>query len=265
MAFDTSAIRMLVDETPREEAERLAEIVLPMAAAEAAKLPSKVLLPGMSAAQNQGKGYYCASFATVALLEFKFPRKDLAECSLIKNVKQNIGELMNFALQRGVCGEAGWPYHLKTADTKPCDDRGGGTSFSFGKTYLLYREQRAASSASPSPDAPRAGPKSDPIRRHLATVATPVIIDLPALFAPDWQCGWEDGDIFCPRMLDRDKAIKWANANKAWHAVALHGYDDATQTFALKNSWGTGWGRAGFGSVGYLYVDQLSSIGMAAE
>lgn len=40
------------------------------------------------------------------------------------------------------------------------------------------------------------------------------------------------------------------------HAIQLVGYDDSTQSFILKNSWGTGWGEAGFFKVAY---SQLTS------
>jgi C1A family cysteine protease len=45
------------------------------------------------------------------------------------------------------------------------------------------------------------------------------------------------------------------------HAVALVGYDDSTQRFTVRNSWGTGWGQAGYFTIPYGYVtnNQLAS------
>lgn len=45
------------------------------------------------------------------------------------------------------------------------------------------------------------------------------------------------------------------------HAVALVGYDDAKQAFLVRNSWGTGWGLAGYFYMAYSYVGntQLAS------
>jgi hypothetical protein len=40
------------------------------------------------------------------------------------------------------------------------------------------------------------------------------------------------------------------------HAVLVTGYDDSTQSFTVKNSWGAGWGEAGYFRVAY---SQLSS------
>ncbi len=38
------------------------------------------------------------------------------------------------------------------------------------------------------------------------------------------------------------------------HAVVLAGYDDTKNTFLVRNSWGTGWGQAGYFELPYDYV-----------
>ena len=38
------------------------------------------------------------------------------------------------------------------------------------------------------------------------------------------------------------------------HAVLAVGYDDAQQRFLVRNSWGTGWGMAGYFTIPYAYV-----------
>jgi C1A family cysteine protease len=38
------------------------------------------------------------------------------------------------------------------------------------------------------------------------------------------------------------------------HAICLAGYDDSTQHFTFRNSWGTGWGNEGYGYLPYDYV-----------
>jgi len=38
------------------------------------------------------------------------------------------------------------------------------------------------------------------------------------------------------------------------HAVAAVGYDDSTQRFIVRNSWGNGWGMAGYFTMPYAYV-----------
>jgi C1A family cysteine protease len=38
------------------------------------------------------------------------------------------------------------------------------------------------------------------------------------------------------------------------HAVMAVGYDNATQKFLIRNSWGTGWGQAGYFTLPYAYL-----------
>jgi C1A family cysteine protease len=45
------------------------------------------------------------------------------------------------------------------------------------------------------------------------------------------------------------------------HAVLVVGYDDVNQCFIVKNSWGTGWGEAGFFQIAYAEVTGTSKFG----
>jgi C1A family cysteine protease len=46
------------------------------------------------------------------------------------------------------------------------------------------------------------------------------------------------------------------------HAVLAVGYDDATQRFLVRNSWGPGWGQAGYFTIPYAY---LTNRGLASD
>ncbi|MBP1599829.1 MAG: putative cysteine peptidase [Acidobacteria bacterium] len=48
------------------------------------------------------------------------------------------------------------------------------------------------------------------------------------------------------------------------HAVLVVGYDDVNQCFIVKNSWGTGWGDAGFFRIAYSEVGGNSKFGYSA-
>lgn len=39
-----------------------------------------------------------------------------------------------------------------------------------------------------------------------------------------------------------------------YHALLIIGYDDSTETFLIRNSWGEGWGDNGYGTISYDYV-----------
>jgi hypothetical protein len=45
------------------------------------------------------------------------------------------------------------------------------------------------------------------------------------------------------------------------HAILVVGYDDALQAFIVKNSWGSGWGEAGFFMIAYGEVGGTSRFG----
>jgi len=42
------------------------------------------------------------------------------------------------------------------------------------------------------------------------------------------------------------------------HAICVVGYDDKTQLFKFKNSWGKSWGRKGYGFLPYEYLRKYS-------
>ena len=46
------------------------------------------------------------------------------------------------------------------------------------------------------------------------------------------------------------------------HAVLAVGYDDSAQTFMVRNSWGTGWGQAGYFTMPYAY---LTTRGLSSD
>jgi Papain family cysteine protease/Kelch motif len=49
------------------------------------------------------------------------------------------------------------------------------------------------------------------------------------------------------------------------HAIMLTSYDDAVQTFGFVNSWGTGFGQQGYGTLTYAYLAQYSTGGVALQ
>lgn len=48
---------------------------------------------------------------------------------------------------------------------------------------------------------------------------------------------------------------------RGYHAVAIVGYDDATQCFKVKNSWGTGWGEGGYFRIHYSQMTNSVQFG----
>jgi C1A family cysteine protease len=61
----------------------------------------------------------------------------------------------------------------------------------------------------------------------------------------------QDGQIPMPDPDNGDQIL-------GGHALACVGYDDGSQCFIFKNSWGTSWGDNGFGYLPYDYMCQLA-------
>jgi C1A family cysteine protease len=47
------------------------------------------------------------------------------------------------------------------------------------------------------------------------------------------------------------------------HAVAICGYDDAKHAYKVVNSWGTGWGDAGYSWIDYDFLPTVSGAALA--
>lgn len=91
--------------------------------------------------------------------------------------------------------------------------------------------------------------------RALAKRKNPVTLSI--LGHPDmWKESWKTGDlILTPRFkTECEKHIKPCSG----HAILVVGYDIEKKIFLLKNSWGPQWGAAGYGTISFDYIDQMS-------
>lgn len=79
------------------------------------------------------------------------------------------------------------------------------------------------------------------VRACLATTG-PVIIGV-SVYESFMKAG--DGSIPLPAASEKQVG---------GHAILLCGYDDFTQQFRFRNSWGAGWGVEGYGTLPYAYV-----------
>lgn len=87
----------------------------------------------------------------------------------------------------------------------------------------------------------------DALRQLLAS-GYPVVIGFvvfPSIQSPTVE---KTGDV--PMPSDADKQGQPLGG----HAVVLVGYDDSRKVFIFRNSWGTGWGDQGYGSLPYAYL-----------
>jgi C1A family cysteine protease len=61
--------------------------------------------------------------------------------------------------------------------------------------------------------------------------------------------------VYSDFMYYRSGIYKYTSGQlEGGHAIILVGYDDATQAFTVKNSWGTGWGESGYFRIAYSEI-----------
>lgn len=129
----------------------------------------------------------------------------------------------------GACSETDWPYDVSRFAVKP-----PGPCYTDARTDLVSRYARVAQSL-------------DGLRQCLAD-GCPVVFGFTVYESFESSAVAQSGVMPMPA----------ANENVlGGHAVLMVGYDDAHQVFIVRNSWGPGWGRAGYFLMPYAYpVDQ---------
>lgn len=121
----------------------------------------------------------------------------------------------------------------------------------------------------------------DGVRRALADRRVPVV-GVPYMHHVGWtSCDPSPGHVLVPAgtpvvlsdvptcgesACDRGPAcVVRSDEGDAFHAVALVGYDDETESFVLMNSWGTWWGEGGYGTLSYEYVARWARYGVTLD
>ena len=96
--------------------------------------------------------------------------------------------------------------------------------------------------------------------RNIKDMKNAIASGWPAVIGVDFyqSSGWgrPDGRIDLPQA---------GAPREGGHAVMLTSYDDTTQTFGFVNSWGTAFGKSGYGTLTYAFLQQYSTGGMALE
>ena len=129
---------------------------------------------------------------------------------------------------QGVCPEPEWPYVISKFTDKPS-----------AKAYEDAKSDRAVSYQSLVQDL-------NQMRGCLAS-GYPFIYGFTVYESFESPAVAQTGHVPMPGPSER--AV-------GGHAVLAVGYDDASQTFLVRNSWGAGWGMAGYFAMPYTYLIQ---------
>lgn len=132
--------------------------------------------------------------------------------------------------QNGDCFEISWPYNISRFIIKPTSSCYTEASKNKLTVYQRVNQDRLSIKA-------------------CLTLGYPIIIGFTCFNTIYNRSVEINGDI--PMPTRRDYVI-------GGHCVLIIGYNDTTQTYTIQNSWGTGWGRKGFGTLPYNYVENIN-------
>jgi len=128
--------------------------------------------------------------------------------------------------QFGVCPETEWPYNIDQFIAKP-----------FQLCYDNALLHRAISYR-------RVTPNLNMLRSALAG-------GLPVVFGTELYESFESEETARTGIVTMPEP---GEAELGGHCMALWGYDDPTQTFLVRNSWGPDWGQGGYCLMPYPYI-----------
>lgn len=208
-----------------------------------AGLPAVVDLRGaMSKVEDQGQLGSCTANAAVALVEYLDRRGDghyrnysrlfvyYFERVLEGTVGQDAGAFIRDAVKAlakyGVCYETEWPYAVGKFRVKP-----SAAALRSAATRKAVEYARVNQAAPDLCDALAQG--------------------LPVEFGFTVYTSFESAEVARTGVVPLPGK---AEAALGGHAVVIVGYDAAAQTFLCRNSWGAGWGQAGYFTLPFAYV-----------
>ena len=224
-----------------------------------AKVPALVdLRGGCSPIEQQGELGSCTAQALIGALEFlelsslsstsdkskianpksKMSRfHDLSRLFVYYNeraemgtVNEDSGAMLRTGIKTlkklGVCRETKWPYVISRFTQKPADD-----CYHEASDHQVTAYQRLAT---------------------LSEMKACLAMGLPFVF------GFAVYEHVMTENVRKTGTIRLPKRNERMiggHAVLAVGYDDKEQIFLFRNSWGTDWGKSGYGALPYAYLE----------
>jgi C1A family cysteine protease len=220
-----------------------------------AALPAKVdLRPGCPPVYNQGQLGSCTANAIAAAIEFDLKKESLPEFTpsrlfiyynerVLEGTSPSVDSgaairdgIKSVAAQ-GVCKEASWPYDDTNTDPNPCPK----CKFAKKPSPNCYKEalQRKVKAYQRLNSA-----VLNTLKGCLAG-GYPFVFGFTVYQSFEGPQVAQTGIVSMPGPLEK---------TVGGHAVVAVGYDDSTQRFIVRNSWGAGWGIQGYCMMPYDYL-----------
>lgn len=209
----------------------------------AGPLPSSVdLRAGCPAVYDQGDLGSCTANAIGAALEFDQMRQKIAysvpsrlfiyynERALEGNIASDSGAQIRDGIKtvasQGACPETMWPY-VEASFT----DRPPAPCYKYAKLHPAVQYARVAQDAGQM--------------KVVLAAGFPIVVGITVYES------FEGDDVAKTGIVPMPAADETALGG---HAVMAVGYDEASQRFLVRNSWGTDWGMGGYFTIPYAYL-----------
>jgi C1A family cysteine protease len=225
--------------------------------------PSVDLKAGLPDAYNQGRIGSCTGNAIAGAFEFELRKQQLPdftpsrlfiyynERTIENTVGSDSGAMIRDGIKsvatQGVCPETEWPY-----DDTPADPASGAFPAGSKAAQKPSKQCYADAAAHRATSYQRVSRVLDQMKGCLAS-------GYPFVFGFSVYASFESAEVArtgdAPLPAPHETLL-------GGHAVLAVGYDDATQRFVVRNSWGPGWGRNGHFTLPYAY---LTEPGLASD
>lgn len=213
-----------------------------------AKLPEKVdLRKQCPRVYDQGELGSCTANAIAGALEFNQMKQRLKtvftpsrlfiyynERAMEGTIESDSGAMIRdgvkSVVKRGACKESSWPYeigHFREKPNKAC--------YAEGRKHQAIQYMR--------------------VNQSLGQLKGCLAEGFPFVF------GFAVYESFVSSEVEKTGEVPMPRAREEFlggHAVLAVGYDEQTQRFIVRNSWGKGWGKGGYFTMPFPYLVQSS-------
>ncbi len=128
---------------------------------------------------------------------------------------------------QGACPEKFWPYVIAKFKDKPSDD-----AYKQGENFQSLKYQRV--------------PLALSFLKGVLAKGIPIVLGISIYASFETERVAQTGIVPMP---DTKKEQRLCG-----HAVVVVGYDDITERFLMRNSWGAGWGNRGYFTIPYDFI-----------
>lgn len=215
--------------------------------ATATTLPKSVdLSKQMSAVEDQGQLGSCTANALAGNLEYLYlKKKDQFQASRLfiyynerlaiheTNVDSgaNLRDGIKMLSTYGVCSEVTWPYNISSFKQKP-----NAQAYQEGLSRKITQYLRVQG--------------LDEMKKCLAE-GYPFVFGISVFESFESDKVAKTGTVPAPKKGEQ---------NLGGHAMLCVGYNDSTKRFIVRNSWGSSWGKNGYCTLPYSYMETADDL-----